>query len=402
MKNKIELKKILIIVSLIIMLFLVTFLILNIYEYHSYNLNFNQKINSIVEILKKKYPLITDEEIIEIINSEEKESNLLKKYGFYLEKDIVIIKNNHKFLKHLIINSLFLLSSLIIILVIFIKYNQKKDREITEIINLIKEINKKNYSLDLNSFSEDELSILKSEIYKTTIMLKENAENSLKDKEDLKKSLEDISHQIKTPLTSILIILDDLIDNPDMDNNTRLDFIRDLKREIGSINFLVQALLKLSKFEANTINFIEEKVLINDIIVNAIKNVSALSDLKNIEVLVKNNEKIYLKCDFKWQVEALTNIVKNAIDHSKENSKVVIDYKENNVYKEITVTNYGKPISKHDLNHIFERFYKGENANQESIGIGLALSKAIVESNNGKISVISDNKETKFIIKYFK
>ena len=108
-----------------------------------------------------------------------------------------------------------------------------------------------------------------------------------------------------------------------------------------------------------------------------------------------------IKCDFKWQVEALTNVLKNCVEHSKTNGKIIVTYGKNNVYSFITVKDFGDGIDETDINHIFERFYKGKNAKEDSIGIGLALSKTIIESDNGKITVESGNTGTKFCIKYF-
>lgn len=142
---------------------------------------------------------------------------------------------------------------------IFLKYNKSKDKKLVQITRYIEEINNKNYKLDIDDNTEDELSILKNEIYKTTVMLKEVAENSKKDKENLKNSLSDISHQLKTPLTSITIMLDNILDNKDMDEDIRNDFIKDIKREIINVNFLVETLLKLSKLDADSVKFINKK-----------------------------------------------------------------------------------------------------------------------------------------------
>lgn len=403
MKNKIRLKQYFISTFIVAICLFVLFLALNIYEYHTYTNNFNNKIGTIINVIREKYPEITDKEIITILNSNDFESNdFFIKYGIDIKNKSVLLNNDKDYHTFLIVNMSFLSLSIVILLIVFIRYNHKKENDIKEIIKCIEQINKKNYELQIDSMSEDELSILKNEIYKTTIMLKESAENSNKDKMNLKKSLEDISHQLKTPLTSILVMLDNIIEDPDMDINVRNDFVRDIKRNVVNINFLVQALLKLSKFDANTVHFIKKEYNLKNIVEESIKNVSTLCDLRNIniELNIKKNSKII--CDSKWQIEAITNIIKNAIDHSKDNSNIIINVDNNSVYSMIEVIDFGDGISKKDIKHIFERFYKGENATSDSIGIGLALAKTIIEEDNGSISVESNKNGTKFIIKYFK
>ena len=403
MKNKIRLKQYIISTFIVSICLFVLFLALNIYEYKTYTNNFNNKIGAIISVIKDKYPEITDKEIAEIINSDEFETNdFFTKYGIDINNKSILIKNDKDYHIFLVINMSFLTITIIILLILYIRYNHKKENDIKDIIKCIEQINKKNYELQIDSISEDELSILKNEIYKTTIMLKESAENSNKDKLNLKKSLEDISHQLKTPLTSILVMLDNIIEDPDMDINIRNDFVRDIKRNVVNINFLVQALLKLSKFDANTVHFIKKEYNLKNIVDESIKNVSTLCDLRNIniELTIKNDSKII--CDSKWQIEAITNILKNSIDHSKDNQKVIINVENNNVYSTVEIIDFGDGISKKDISHIFERFYKGENATSDSIGIGLALAKTIIEEDNGNISVESNKTGTKFTIKYFK
>ena len=403
MKNKIRLKQYIISTFIVSICLFVLFLALNIYEYKTYTNNFNNKIGAIISVIKDKYPEITDKEIAEIINSDEFETNdFFTKYGIDINNKSILIKNDKDYHIFLVINMSFFTITIIILLILYIRYNHKKENDIKDIIKCIEQINKKNYELQIDSISEDELSILKNEIYKTTIMLKESAENSNKDKINLKKSLEDISHQLKTPLTSILVMLDNIIEDPDMDINIRNDFVRDIKRNVVNINFLVQALLKLSKFDANTVHFIKQENDLKTIIKESIKNVSPLCDLRNINIEFNAKEKSKIICDAKWQIEAITNIIKNAIDHSKNNSTVTINLSNNNVYSKIEIIDKGEGISKKDISHIFERFYKGENATSDSIGIGLALAKTIIEEDNGSISVESNRIGTKFIIKYFK
>lgn len=403
MSNKIELKKSIIISLVITIIFSIFMAIINIYEYKEYTKNFNKNIASIIDVIQSKYPEISTDEIIGILNSEKiPQNNSLKKYGIDLEKNTVILENNkinNKFIK---IEIILLITTSISLLIVFMLYERKQDKEIDKITKYLEAINDKNYTLKIDENSEEELSILKNELYKVTVMLRENASNTLKDKIKLKRALEDISHQLKTPLTSILIILDNLIDNPEMDYQTRVEFLHDLKRETTRIQSLIQSILKLSKFDSNTVQFIKQDIYLKQIVDEAIKNTGSLADLKNIKINVEGNKEIKLNCDLLWQIEAITNILKNCIEHSKENTQIDIKYNNNSVYSYITITDYGEGISKEDLPHIFERFYRGKNSSNESIGIGLSLSKTIIESNNGIVSVESNSDKTTFIIKYFK
>ena len=234
-------------------------------------------------------------------------------------------------------------------------------------------------------------------------MLNEIADNEMKDKENLKESLSDISHQLKTPLTSIIIILDNILDNPDMEQTVREDFIKDIKREITNIQFLVANLLKLSKLDANSVQFINKEVKVEEIIQNVVKNVSSICDLKNIKINITGDLKAKIVCDERWQIEAITNIVKNAAEHSKTDSEIDISYEQNKAYTKVAIKDYGAGISNSDIKHIFQRFYKSKNSAKDSIGIGLPLAKSIIERNNGYIEVTSEEgKGTTFTIKYLK
>ena len=404
MKNKIELKKMCITSCIVVIIFLIIFSILIYKQYKTYTYNYNQKIAGIIDNVLEKYPDIEKREIVEILNSSDKTNNeILREYGIELDKDSVILENNTDFQKFIIIDVSTLIVFILILSIIVFKYNHSESKKINEITKYIEEINRGNYKLNIEENTEDELSILKNELYKITIMLKEVAENSQKDKTTLKDSLSDISHQIKTPITSILIMLDNILSDENMPEDIKKDFIKDIKREIVNIKFLVESILKLSKIDSNSIKFIKKEVFIKDIINEAVKNVSMLSELKNIEIIVSGDDSIKTICDLKWQVEAITNILKNCIEHSYENKKIYINYNQNNMYTELKIEDNGTGIDAKDLPHIFERFYKGKNSSSDSVGIGLALSKSIIESNNGYIQVDSElNKGTTFIIKYLK
>jgi len=388
MSNKTKLKKYLIISLIAALCILILFSVLNIIEYRVYTKNFNQKLNEIVTSVIEKYPDVSENELIEILNGKIiGDPYILDKYGIDIENDSAVLENISAHRLFLLINTVLFLCGIAVLLFVFIKYDRDKSKDIADITRTIEQINKRNYELDIDSISEDELSILKNEIYKTTVTLREAADNSNADKLNLKKSLEDISHQLKTPLTSILVMLDNIIDDPEMDTEVREEFIRSIKRETVNINFFVQAILKLSRFDSNTIHFIKEK--------------TDLCDLRNITVAVEGECNAASVCDRKWQTEAITNILKNSVDHSRDGGKVLIHFSQNTIYSMIEITDYGAGISEKDLPHIFERFYEGENASPDGVGIGLALSKSIIEEDNGTVSVDSDENGTRFKIKYF-
>lgn len=400
MKNKEKLKKFLIILSLYTIFIIILTYGINKYEYQVYKDNFDTKITSIILKIKEEYPNITDEELYNILKSSKKDGKVLEQYSLTIDNKSLLKENDNKYQQFLVTNITIVFISTIFLIFLFLRFNAKKDREINKITKCLEEINKRNYKIDIEEMSEDELSILKNELYKVTIKLKEDAENSKQAKKDLKDTLADISHQLKTPITSILIILDNIIDNPDMDKNTREDFIRDIKRELLNMNFLALNLLKLSKLDSNTVHFLKKEVSLNEIVTSSIKNVSPLCDLKNITIVKNLESGIKINCDLNWQVEAITNILKNCVEHSNENSKIDIMTTTNKVYTSIEIRDYGPGISQKDLPHIFERFYKGASSSSNSIGIGLSLAKKIIESNNGLIMVDTSKKGTTFTIKY--
>ena len=397
MKNKTIKKYILSLIILLIFNVSLIF-ILNRYEYKMYTKNYNDKINSIISNIKNRYPNIEESDIIEIINNEEDSEDILSKYGIDS-----ITKNDKVNNKIRIISLIIIITFDSLIILIFYLYDKNKSKKIKEITKMISKINNRQFDIDINDFNEGELSILKNEISKTTIMLRQVADNSVKDKLNLKDSLGDISHQLKTPLTSITIMIDNILDNPDMNEKTRKKFLINIKREILNINFLVMSLLKLSKFDANVVKFNKESVYLKDIIIESIKNVSMIKELKNITIKVSGDDNIKLLCDFKWQVESITNILKNSIEHTSEYGTVEVNYSENKLYTRILIKDNGKDIDSDDLPHIFDRFYKGKNGSDDSFGIGLSLSKTIIEKEGGSITVKSTpNIGTIFTIKYLK
>ena len=396
MKNK----KTIILIIVIILIYVFSFNMVYLYQENIYKEKYNMFLNNIIYVVKKNYPNVSNKELSDILNGKS-DYNYLNEYGIDVDDEFALISMNKENKKIFIINNVILGSFILVLSMILIINKNYENNKLEEIIHLIEEINKKNYNLNIKGTDETMISKLKNEMYKTVVMLKNDADNSLKDKLIIKTYLEDISHQLKTPLTVINISLDNLIDNPNMDEKNRNEFISKISKEVTNINNLIQNLLKLSKFDVNVINFVNKSVSIKEFINKSIDKISLIADLKNINIKVNILNDFNLNIDLNWQIEALSNIVKNAIEHSNENDIVYINCNDNKIYSKIEIINNGI-INDKDLNKIFDRFYTNKKGYSESVGIGLSLAKNIIEKNNGKIDVYSKDGKTIFTIKYYK
>ena len=404
MINKESFKKVVITGLILILISSLTIFIVLSIQYKNYEKIVNLTISNLIDEIMEKYPETDEQELIRIINSEnqEQKDEVLSKYGY---------TNNISYIKELEISmntsiriniAIIVLLGVIAIIVALI-YTNKRDKSLRSINKYLDKVNNGNYELKIEDNGEDEISRLRNELYKTTILLRESAENSEKEKTNLSNSLADISHQLKTPLTSIRIMLDNIEENPNMDEKTRNEFIEEISRQIDWISSLVISLLKLAKFDAGAIIMQDTQINVKKLIDNVINNLAIMIDIKNIKIEEKIDEDVILRADYNWQLEALTNIIKNCIEHSKEDSKIKIEVENNSIFVKIKITDEGEGIAKEDLSHIFERFYKSKQASENSIGIGLSLAKTIIEKENGYIKVDSElGKGTTFEIKYLK
>ncbi len=381
----------------------ITFFIISFVDYNSYVRITNNFTNNIISTLVNNYPDVTEEEIIEIINSSDNEaSDILASFGIDINSMGVLKSINDNFYRNLIINSIVLLVISIVIFLLIFFYDKKEKRELDKIIDYLKELNRGNYDLKIDLNSEGILSILKNEIYTTTVMLREMASREYLDKITLKENLANISHQLKTPLTSISILVDNLCDE-EVDKKTELEFLNDIKRQVDNINYLVIVLLKLSRFDANVITFKKDDINVKKLILECMKNLDVIREVKNINIHVSGANDVEFIGDYKWESEAISNIIKNAIEHTLNDKNIYISFKDKSLYTEIIIEDEGLGMSEKEKNRIFERFYKGSSTNSNNFGIGLSLAKEIITKDNGKIIVKSEvNKGTKFIIRYYK
>ena len=387
----------------IVLLFIIIFVVVIKMQNKVYSKIVNEKINDIINNVMEKYPEVKEEDILKIINNRDDSSeNILEKYGY--DDELSYIKELRENINKNLINTAVLIGIFgIASLSIFMRYVLIQEKELKEINEYIKEVNNKNYSLKIEDNKDGELSRLRNELYKTTVILREAAENSEEEKEKLSIAIADISHQLKTPLTSIRIMLDNISDNPDMPQEIREDFIQDISKRVEHMSSLVISLLKTAKFDAGTIKMENEEIDAKKLIDSVINNLAILIEIKEIEVITKIDEKAIFIADYKWQQEALTNILKNAIEHSQPKSNIYIIVENTSIFLKIKIKDEGQGIEQKDLKHIFERFYKAKNCNEDSIGIGLSLAKTIIEQNNGYIKATSEvGKGTLFEIKYIK
>lgn len=351
----------------------------------------DKKIIAVAEKVYEEYPDISEQELAEILNSDtENIKGNFSKYGINSYNGWVDIHSGSYATVTIVIAAVGVGVFGILLCLVFIKYCKMQRKQRFEIVKCLEKINNREYDLDLDGSTEDDMSLLKQEIQKTTVMLREYADNSQTEKEILKNSLADISHQLKTPLTSILITTENILDDDDMPVEIRRDFVMDIMHNAHAINFLVKSLLTLSMLDSGTVELKFKKVSMNKIIDECISRTEVLADIRDVRIEKTVKTDFALDCDFRWICEAVANIVKNCIEHTDSGGYVKISAEKNSMYSEITISDNGCGISPKDLPHIFERFYKAKNSSPSSVGIGLSLAKSIVEKTGGYITVDSE------------
>lgn len=282
----------------------------------------------------------------------------------------------------------------------FLRYQKKCHQKCEELSLYMNKVLNGNYSFDIRDYCEGPFSILKSDIYKLTVKLKEQTEIAISEKNNLETILSDISHQIKTPLTSMHII-NDLLMNSKLSKKEEKQFLKKNELQLEKIEWLVISLLKLSRLDNGFIKLERKEVNSHVLIDKALENILIPVELKK-QTLKKDIANFSLNVDLNWTVEALLNILKNAHEHAPIGGMIKITAGDNPLYSFIKIENNGPNISSKDIPYIFERFYKGDNQ-KDSIGIGLNLAKKIIDLEGGNISIKSEkDKWTCFEIRFHK
>lgn len=288
----------------------------------------------------------------------------------------------------------------IVLMIIFVVYTKRRYDTISQLNDYLSLVCSGNFDLDVPSNSEGELSILKNNLYKVIILLRSSNDELKKDKIYLADSLADISHQLKTPLTSLMVITD-LVKNEE-DKSKRDHFVDIIESQCEKMKWLITTLLKLSKLDSGTADLKNEELSIESIIHNSIKPFLITLDLKEINLITNINDFTFYG-DRNWSIEAIENIIKNCIEHTNQGGTLEISTSSTTIFNQITIKDSGCGIAKADLPHVFERFYHGKNSSSDSVGIGLALSKAILQNQKADITVSSEeNVGSEFVIKFYK
>lgn len=292
--------------------------------------------------------------------------------------------------------------ALLVMLAVSWFFTRWRYKQLDELSGYLKRIASGEYSLDIRDNAEGELSILKSEIYKVTVTLYEQAGLLKKDKLFLADTISDISHQLKTPLTSMFVMID-LLCNENLPRDKRVEFTQNIRSQLERLQWLVSSLLKLSKVDAGAVEFKKENVKVKELIGKATEHLLIPIEIKEQTFEISGDDDARFIGDFNWSSEAVTNIVKNCIEHTPCGGKIGINFKTTPIYTMINIFDNGEGIHKDDLPHIFDRFYKGQNASNDSIGIGLAMAKSIWQNQGGSIEVASQKGQgTQFTIKIYK
>lgn len=328
--------------------------------------------------------------------------DILSKYGFDAETIDIENRNFEIITKLIFIFSMIFAIGIVGIILVYTIYIRKQNQKLKNLDNYCKKILKGNYLLDLKEEDESDFSKLKNDIYDMTVMLKEKNGLLEKNNKDIEKLIADISHQLKTPLTSLNLINDILY--TDLPEEKKIEFLDSSQKELEKINWLIKTVLNIAKLDSKTLILAKNNENAYNLCLEVKNNFKAMCEIHHANIEIVSNKEETINCDKKWTIEAMNNIVKNAIEHGAKN--ITIKIEENTIYTKIIIRDNGEGIDKEDLGHIFDRFYKAKNSKESSLGIGLAFCKSIIRNQDGDIRVKSSKKEkdtwTEFTIKLYK
>ena len=295
------------------------------------------------------------------------------------------------------------LAFIVAALVIYIAADRAKRRkELDELIDFLTKVQDRDEFPDLGLEAEGRMLILRSEIYKLASTLQEQYAGEVKKNTYMADMLSNISHQIKTPLTAINLMTDAL-KSGSMDEAQRRRCIANIEDQADHITWLVRTLLTLAEIDAGVLIMKKEPVKIRELVDDIVSGIAVEADIRDVSIDINVSSGDEITCDKRWMSEALSNIIKNSLQHTEAGGYIRISSEDNNLSANIRIEDNGCGISKKDLPHIFDRFYHGEKSDPNSNGIGLSLAKQIINSQNGTVSCESEEgRGTIFEIRMYK
>lgn len=288
----------------------------------------------------------------------------------------------------------------IILIIIFTVVTKRRYKNLNDLNDYLSLVCKGIYDMNIDDNTEGELSILKNNLYKVITLLQSQNEYLKNDKLYLADSIADISHQLKTPLTSMMVMCE-LLENEE-NPDKRQEFVAVINNQLSKMKWLITNILKISKLDADATEFKRDEVSILSVLDDSLKPFALTAELKNIAIQNGANDFVF-NGDESWTVEAVSNIVKNCLEHTNDGGKIIIASDSTNLYNKLTISDNGCGIAEEDLPHIFERFYHGKNSSKDSVGIGLALAKTVFEKENASVTVESEQgRGSVFEIRFYK
>jgi Signal transduction histidine kinase len=400
-----EVKRLLLILSALLVLFTLLAYVVATVSLRSYAEPLLQHQATMIGIITRHYPE-AERDIIHSLSepdadATERGEDLLLRYGYSDN----LLAEAAPMRSHLRAQLILYISLTIIVFIalvaIFLVFLSRRYRTVRELNDYGSRIAGGEQALDIRDNGEGEFSILKNEIYKITTMLKEQSSTLKRDKLKLVDSIADISHQLKTPLTSLSMLTDLLMSEPP--EEMRAEFLERIRSQLNRMEWLVSSLLTLSKLDAGTITMKHESYPISSLIHRALDTLAIPIEARQLQITVNGDPEAEITGDLEWTAEALINILKNGIEHTPEHGSIDIRWESNPIYTRITISDSGIGIDPQDLPYIFNRFYKGKNAGKDSVGIGLAMAHELVKRQGGDITVTSSSETgTSFFITFYK
>lgn len=362
---------------------------------------------AVLEQVLEAYPNVSQEALIGLLDAEsstQRGQAILARYGVSSEWGSHTFDAQERQLQKLhVFGNLFYVSLFSVGIFCVFLYQHRRQEQIDKLQVYMEQLERGDYCLELEDNADDELSGLRNEIYRLTVLLKEQAGLEQNRRMALADSVANISHQLKTPLTSAIVLADNLVGDEDMKPEVRHHFLTEILRQLTGMSWLITAMLKVSRLEAGVVELNRQRVPVRTLVERCVKGLETLAEWKDVRLELLLQEDIVLNVDESWTIEALGNIVKNAIEHSPAGGSVEINALENEIYTEISICDNGVGISEKERQMLFQRFYRGTTPMEDSVGIGLALSKEVVERQNGRISVESEEgRGTVFCLKFMK